>query len=977
MKRRLIFLLMTVVAVGWLWQPAPAPAAAQTTPVDYSTLAQAALARMSVAQRVGQLFLVTFYGASADSQSDIANLITHYNVGGVVLQASNDNITDLDHAPAQVAGLVAQLQLLATETLTESGEIAPTLDGGPTSPRLPIPLFVALQHEGDGPPYTEILHGLSPIPNQMAIGATWNPANAQTVGAIVGRELSALGINMLLGPSLDILENPNPERLSDLGTRAFGGDPYWVGAMGQAYIGGVRQGSQGRLAIIAKHFPGYGGSDRPLNEEIATVRKSLNQLQQFDLIPFFAVTAPGGVVSPTLSVDGLLTTHIRYQGLSGNIRATTAPVSFSPAAQAELMALPELAAWRASGGVVVSDALGVRAVQRFYDDTGRAFPHRQVAKDAFLAGNDLLFLAHFALDATASPQIESANIRDTIQWFQDRYQAEASFQQRVDTSVLRILQLKLRLFGPDFSYQLANFDQDAFAAIVNENSAALAALPAQSVTLISPPVPQQSGALPAPPTANEHIVIFTQLRNAAQCRACPVEPYIGLNALQDRLLALYGPQASGQIRASQLRSFSFRDLSDFLNAGGAPITLPTPAPTATPESSGFDEESTPTPIPPPPGYLVQDALAQADWILFALLDAHSGANLNESSALQRFLNERPDLARSRKVVVFAYNAPYFLDATNISKLSAYFGVYSKIPAYIDASMQALFNDLALEGNPPVNISGIGYDLFVATQPDPEQQIALFIYRDGVTLSPSSTQPIQLESGATLEIRTGVLRDRNNNVVPDGTVVRFIQEDLTENLLNVVTESTTRDGVAAFTFSLPEGLTGRIRLTASAGETNRSDEVYVLGNEASVITPTPEPTHTPTPSPTPTPTFTPTPLPTPAPTPTPMPPPPPREPTLEITLAQVGTLVGIVGGLTLTLGVAWLLNRQRPLPRLVRQSLWGLLAALLVYNYAALGLPGSDWLTPLRGWQGLALTALGGGLGLGAFQWQNRPNPPPS
>lgn len=975
MRRRLTFLLLTVAAFGWLWQPAPAPALAQSPPVDYAALAQATLARMSVAQRVGQLFLVTFYGASAESQSDIANLITRYNVGGVVLQAGNDNITDLNNAPEQVAGLVTQLQLLATEGVTESAEISPTLSSEPPAPRLPIPLFVALQHEGDGPPYTEILHGLTPIPNQMAIGATWKPTNAQTVGAIVGRELSALGVNMLLGPSLDILENPNPDSQSDLGTRAFGGDPYWVGAMGQAYTRGVRQGSQGRMAIIAKHFPGYGGSDRPLNEEIATVRKSLNQLQQFDLIPFFAVTAPGGVVSPTVSVDGLLTTHIRYQGLSGNIRATTAPVSFSPAAQAELMALPELAAWRAGGGVVVSDALGVRAVQRFYDDTGRAFPHRQVAKDAFLAGNDILFLAHFALDASASPQAENANIRDTIQWFQERYQAEASFQQRVDASVVRILQLKLRLFGPDFDYRPADFDPTAFAKVVDEDSAGLAAIPAQSVTLISPPVPQQSGGLPAPPTASERIVIFTQVRNSSQCRACPTEPYIGLNALQERLLALYGPQASGQIRASQVRSFSFRDLSDFLNAGGAPITLPTPPPTATPGASDGEEIPTPTPAPPPPGYLVQDALAQADWILFALLDAHSGATPGESSALQRFLNERPDLARSRKVVVFAYNAPYFLDATNISKLGAYFGVYSKVPTFIDASMQALFNDLALEGNPPVNISGIGYDLFVATQPDPEQQIALFIYRDGTALSPSTTQPIQLEAGATLEIRTGVLHDRNGNTVPDGTVVRFIQEDLTENLLNVVTESTTRDGVAAFTFSLPEGLTGRIRVTAGAGETNRSDEVYVLGNEASVITPTPEPTHTPTPSPSPTPTFTPTPLPSPTPRPTPTPVPPPREPTLEITLAQVGTLFGILGGLALTLTTAWLLNRQMPLPRLVRQSLWGLLAALLVYNYAALGLPGSGWFTPVRGWQGLALTALGGTLGLGLFQWRDRPNPP--
>jgi beta-N-acetylhexosaminidase len=60
----------------------------------------------------------------------------------------------------------------------------------------------------------------------MALGATWDPNLAEKVGKIKGFELSALGINMLFGPSLDILENPNPEGLGDMETRTFGGDPF-------------------------------------------------------------------------------------------------------------------------------------------------------------------------------------------------------------------------------------------------------------------------------------------------------------------------------------------------------------------------------------------------------------------------------------------------------------------------------------------------------------------------------------------------------------------------------------------------------------------------------------------------------------------------------------------------------------------------------------------------------------------------------
>ena len=64
---------------------------------------------MSVQERVGQLFLVTFEGDSAELDSNIADLILNYQIGGVVLSAENDNIIDA----TQVAELTAQLQRIA------------------------------------------------------------------------------------------------------------------------------------------------------------------------------------------------------------------------------------------------------------------------------------------------------------------------------------------------------------------------------------------------------------------------------------------------------------------------------------------------------------------------------------------------------------------------------------------------------------------------------------------------------------------------------------------------------------------------------------------------------------------------------------------------------------------------------------------------------------------------------------------------
>ena len=93
------------------------------------------------------------------------------------------------------------------------------------------------------------------------------------------------------------------------------------------------------LVPVAKHFPGRGSADRPSGDEVATVRKSLEQLKQIELAPFFAVT--GNSSDAADRADGLLVSHIRYQGFQGNIRATTKPVSFDQQALTQILALPE------------------------------------------------------------------------------------------------------------------------------------------------------------------------------------------------------------------------------------------------------------------------------------------------------------------------------------------------------------------------------------------------------------------------------------------------------------------------------------------------------------------------------------------------------------------------------------------------------------------------------------------------------------
>ncbi|NJD59064.1 MAG: hypothetical protein FIA98_06665, partial [Anaerolineae bacterium] len=309
--------LIAIVFILSLIVPGSVGQASLSYQTTADELAQAMLNRLTPEERVGQLFLVTFTGPEAASASTtgekIYELIVNYHVGGVILSLSNDNFVGTDQTLPIAQSLTDQLQR-DEYSASQSTQLNP--DTNETFTPAYIPLLIGISQEGDGYPYDQILSGRTPLPSQMALGATWRTELSRQVGNVLGKELAGLGFNLLLGPSLDVLEVPTSDSGGDLGVRTFGGDPFWVGELGQAYIAGVHEGSNGKMVVAAKHFPGFGGSDRLPEEEVATVLSSLEQLKQIDLAPFFAVT---GDAPDTLSMtDALIVSHIRYQGFQGN-----------------------------------------------------------------------------------------------------------------------------------------------------------------------------------------------------------------------------------------------------------------------------------------------------------------------------------------------------------------------------------------------------------------------------------------------------------------------------------------------------------------------------------------------------------------------------------------------------------------------------------------------------------------------------------
>jgi len=903
------------------------PSAAQESGSQSDPAVEAIFNALTPPERVGQLFMVSFNGNQAGPNAEIAELIQIYRIGGVVLSAKNRNFTNDRNTPNQVLNLTNALQALAqapavgsqgvgvTPTPTLTLTLTPTVET-----YTPLPLFIAVEHEGNGFPYTQIRNGLIDIPNPMALGATWNPDNARLVGEVVGRELSLVGINLLFGPSLDVLDNPRPERGGSLGARTFGGHPFWVGQMGQAYIRGVHQGSQHQVLTIARHFPGFGSSDREIDQGVPTILKSLDDLRQTELPPFFKVTRidPTNPDSAGLA-DGLMAAHIRYQGLQGNVS-----ISLDARNLPAILALKEFAPWREAGGLIVSAPLGAPAALQGITATGDNFPARRLAQDALLAGSDVLLLTNFTF--ADKPGDELVNIKNAIEFFRERYANDPNFKAAVDKAVRRIIQAKIKIYGRDV-LKAETRKPAADLALLNEITLDLDQIAQAGVTLITPPTQGKTNPLPGPPQPGDKILIFTDDRLARDCAACPEFPLIETTALQDTILQLFGPQATGQISPEQITSLSFTDLKTLLSEQ------------------------------PPPESAKTDALIQsANWIIFAMLDIDS-KNQPQSDAVRVLLRNRYDTLRNKNLVVFAFDAPYFLDETEISQLTAYYGFYSKSRDYVKAAARLLFQQFEPSGASPVGIPALGpLDL----NPDPKQLIQIEpvrrIGKDGNTYElEKQAEPItklDLAVGESILFQTSVIVDKNGHPVPDGAPVDFFGFYPLEGLSLAPSRTTTTNGVAQITI-VKERDTPLLVSASSDLATSITFNIGpgIIDTPTPTITPTAVPSDTPSP-PSPTPTLekeTPTPVVTPEP---PAPPPsPPRLNLIDLAYALVGMI--LVGGIAFTLGGDRfsLEERVRPALMAVAIGLVGYVSyAILAVAYPAASIVGRNagghWVAPL-------------------------------
>jgi beta-N-acetylhexosaminidase len=225
-------------------------------------------------------------------------------------------------------------------------------------------------------------------------------------------------------------------------------------------------------------------------------------------------------------------------------------------------------------------------------------------------------------------------------------------------------------------------------------------------------------------------------------------------------------------------------------------------------------------------------LFNANWIIVTTLDQNPSRPY--SLALSRLLAERQDLLRDKRIIVFALGAPYYLDATNISKISAFFALYNHLPSSIDVAARILFNEFpAFPGSLPVSVPGINYDLISATSPDPTSPFTIFIGQSPninlETQDPAITPtPPVFRVEDQIDLQTSTILDYNGNPVPDGTPVTFyvVSQGTTRSLPQV----TTVNGSASSSFFVEGGNNLSIYAESSQAR-SQTVEISIFGDNS--------------------------------------------------------------------------------------------------------------------------------------------------
>ena len=335
------------------------------------------LSQMTLEEKLGQMFLVSTdsldYNAETAVTDAMKENLARYHVGGIIYFSFK--IKDRE-----------QVQSFISEAGKDSR----------------IPLFAVVDEEGGSVARIGNTEGMqvTTFPPMAEIGASGDPSKAYVLGTTLASDLSRLGFNVDFAPVADLATNAEN---TEIGDRSFGSDPELVSQFVSQEVKGLQDNG---VSATLKHFPGQGDTQEDTHRGSVDVETNIDRLRDMEFIPFEAGIEAGA--------DFIMVSHVSVKAVTGQE---------VPASLSKLMVSDILRDELQYEGIIITDALNMKSITKFYDSG-------QAALMAVRAGIDMILMPD-NMDEAYSEVLEAVK-KGSVS------------ESRIEESVRRILTVKLK-----------------------------------------------------------------------------------------------------------------------------------------------------------------------------------------------------------------------------------------------------------------------------------------------------------------------------------------------------------------------------------------------------------------------------------------------------------------------------------------------------------------------------------------------------
>ncbi|WP_372745450.1 glycoside hydrolase family 3 N-terminal domain-containing protein [Lutibacter sp.] len=287
------------------------------------------LSKMSIDEKIGQLFMVQAYSNSDEKHSEgIDSLVEKYHVGGLIF---------MQGTPEKQAELTNRYQQKAK-----------------------TPLLIGFDGEWG---LDMRLKNTYRFPWNMTLGAIRDNKLIEEFGVQLGKHCKRLGIHINFAPVVDV--NTNPEN-PIIGNRSFGESRENVTEKSVAFIKGMQ--SENVLSS-AKHFPGHGDTSTDSHKTLPVLDFDISRLDSIELYPYKTLI--------NNNLTSVMVAHLSVAALEPNSQL---PTSLSYNVITNLLKKD-----LKFNGLILTDALNMKGAAD-YAEPG------DIDLAALLAGNDILLI---------------------------------------------------------------------------------------------------------------------------------------------------------------------------------------------------------------------------------------------------------------------------------------------------------------------------------------------------------------------------------------------------------------------------------------------------------------------------------------------------------------------------------------------------------------------------------------------------------